>query len=98
MPAVPAAYIILPATLIHSENVTSFVPSLAKNFSEKDPTPIGRSTQPDPLAESEILMETLRGLTLQQIAELIHVSDKITLLNAERNIAWHTLFIPDNTK
>ena len=34
----------------------------------------------------------------QQIAELMHVSDKIALLNAERNAVWHTPFTPENAK
>ena len=93
-----ATHIIPPYTLIHSENAMFFVLSPAKNLNEKDPAPVGRFTQPDLLAESEILMETLRCLAPQQIAELMHVSDKIALLNAERNAAWHTPFTPDNAK
>lgn len=75
-----------------------FVLSPAKNLNEKDPAPVKEFTQPDLLAEAEILMRQLRELAPQQIAELMHVSDKIALLNAERNTEWHTPFTPDNAK
>ena len=72
--------------------------SSAKNLNEKAPAPVKEITQPDLLAEAEILMRQLRELAPQQIAELMHVSDKIALLNAERNAEWHTPFTPDNAK
>ena len=75
-----------------------FVLSPAKNLNEKDSAPIQEFTQPDLLKESEILMHELRRLAPQQIAQLMHVSDKIALLNAERNAAWHTPFTPENAK
>lgn len=75
-----------------------FVLSPAKNLNEKDPAHVKEFTQPDLLAEAEILMRQLRELAPQQIAELMHVSDKIALLNAERNAEWHTPFTPDNAK
>lgn len=75
-----------------------FVLSPAKNLNEKDPSPVSSFTQPDLLPEAEILMQELRQLAPQQIAELMHVSDKIALLNAERNVAWHTPFTPENAK
>ncbi|OUC34825.1 peroxide stress protein YaaA [Neisseria meningitidis] len=75
-----------------------FVLSPAKNLNEKDPAPVSEFTQPDLLAESDILMQQLRELAPQQIAELMHVSDKIALLNAERNAEWHTPFTPENAK
>ncbi|WP_107879205.1 peroxide stress protein YaaA [Neisseria animaloris] len=75
-----------------------FVLSPAKNLNEKDPAPITRHTQPALLGEAEKLMAELRLLAPQQLAELMHVSDKIALLNAERNSAWHTPFTPENAK
>ena len=75
-----------------------FVLSPAKNLNEKAPAPVKEFTQPDLLAEAEILMRQLRELAPQQIAELMHVSDKIALLNAERNAEWYTPFTPDNAK
>lgn len=75
-----------------------FVLSPAKNLNEKDPAPVSEFTQPDLLAESDILMQQLRELAPQQIAELMHVSDKIALLNAQRNAEWNTPFTPVNAK
>lgn len=75
-----------------------FVLSPAKNLNEKDPAPVAEYTQPALLAEAEKLMAEVRLLAPQQIAELMHVSDKIALLNAERNAAWHTPFTPENAK
>ena len=75
-----------------------FVLSPAKNLNEKDPAPVKEFTQPDLLAEAEILMRQLRELAPQQIAELMHVSDKIALLNTERNQNWQPPFTPDNAK
>ncbi|MCC9396379.1 peroxide stress protein YaaA, partial [Enterobacter hormaechei subsp. steigerwaltii] len=63
-----------------------------------DPAPVSEFTQPDLLAESDILMQQLRELAPQQIAELMHVSDKIALLNAQRNAEWNTPFTPENAK
>ena len=86
--------------IIHfkAEIIMFFVLSPAKNLNEKDPSPVSSFTQPDLLPEAEILMQKLRQLAPQQIAELMHVSDKIALLNAERNAAWHTPFTPENAK
>ena len=75
-----------------------FVLSPAKNLNEKDPYPVSSFTPPDLLPEAEILMQELRQLAPQQIPELMHVSDKIALLNAERNAVWHTPFTPENAK
>lgn len=75
-----------------------FILSPAKNLNEKDAAPINNYTQPDLLEHSTILMKELRQLAPQQIAELMHVSDKIALLNTERNATWHTPFTPNNAK
>ena len=75
-----------------------FVLSPAKNLNEQDPAPISTHTQPELLAEAEQLMAELKRLAPQDIATLMHVSDKIALLNTERNAAWHTPFTPANAK
>jgi len=58
-----------------------FVLSPAKNLNEQDPAPISTHTQPELLAEAEQLMAELKRLAPQDIATLMHVSDKIALLN-----------------
>lgn len=75
-----------------------FVLSPAKNLNEKDAAPTPLHTQPALLSEAEKLMTELRLLAPQELAELMHVSDKIALLNAERNAAWHTPFTLENAK
>ena len=86
--------------IIHfkAEIIMFFVLSPAKNLNEKDPSPVSSFTQPDLLPEAEILMQEVRQLGPQQIAELMHVADKIALLNADRNAVWHTPFTPENAK
>ena len=75
-----------------------FVLSPAKNLNERTPAPTSQHTQPALLAEAEKLMAQLRPLAPQDLAALMHVSDKIALLNAERNAAWHTPFTLENAK
>ncbi|UOO81065.1 peroxide stress protein YaaA [Uruburuella testudinis] len=75
-----------------------FVLSPAKNLNEKDPAPVSQYTQPALIQEAEQLMAELRRLAPQDLAALMHVSDKIALLNAERNAAWQTPFTPENAK
>ena len=75
-----------------------FLLSPAKNLNEKDPAPTKHYTLPDLLSQAEKLMSELRPLAPHDLAELMHISDKIALLNAERNAAWHTPFSPHNAK
>ncbi|KLT73742.1 hypothetical protein PL75_02055 [Neisseria arctica] len=75
-----------------------FILSPAKNLNEKEAAPTRLHTQPSLLSEAEKLMAELRLLAPQELAELMHVSDKIALLNAERNVAWHTPFTLENAK
>ena len=72
--------------------------SPAKNLNEQTETTPHTYTQPALLDQAEILMQDVRPLTPQHIAELMHVSDKIALLNTERNQNWHTPFTPNNAK
>ena len=75
-----------------------FVISPAKNLNENQTAPIAAYSQPDLLADAAVLMDELRRLAPQDIAKLMHVSDKIALLNAERNAAWQPPFTPENAK
>ena len=75
-----------------------FLLSPAKNLNESHEfTPKFYSTPPL-LNHAQELMHTLRQLAPQEIATLMHVSDKIALLNAERNQNWQPPFTPDNAK
>lgn len=75
-----------------------FVLSPAKNLNENDDVPGSKYTQPQLLAEAEKLMPLLRQLAPQDMAKLMGVSDKIALLNTERNDNWHTPFTVNNAK
>ncbi|QMT30799.1 peroxide stress protein YaaA [Alysiella filiformis] len=75
-----------------------FLLSPAKNLNEtRDFTPKFYSLPPL-LDQAEELMKDLRPLAPQQLAELMHISDKLALLNAERNAAWQPPFTPENAK
>lgn len=71
--------------------------SPAKNLDE---TPIDSShcSQPTLLEHSQILIDQLKTLAPQDIAQLMSVSDKIARLNTERFQNWHTPFTQDNAK
>ncbi len=75
-----------------------FLISPAKNLNENQTAPVAAYSQPDLLADAAVLMDELRRLAPQDIAKLMHVSDKIALLNAERNAAWQPPFTPENAK
>ena len=75
-----------------------FVISPAKNLNENQTAPVAAYSQPDLLADAAVLMDELRRLAPQDIAKLMHVSDKIALLNAERNAAWQPPFTPEIAK
>lgn len=72
--------------------------SPAKNLDEKTPAPIQDFTQPALLGHSEALMQEVRLLAPQDIAGLMHVSDKIALLNYTRNQEWQVPFTLSNAK
>ena len=55
-------------------------------------------SQPRFLEHSQQLIDELRPLAPHQVSELMHVSDKLGELNAQRFLDWHTPFSPDNAK
>jgi cytoplasmic iron level regulating protein YaaA (DUF328/UPF0246 family) len=57
-----------------------------------------RYTQPEHLAHAQDLINQLRDLSPAQIAELMHLSDKLAGLNAARFGSWTPKFTPDNAK
>ncbi|MDO4998289.1 MAG: peroxide stress protein YaaA [Neisseria sp.] len=75
-----------------------FVLSPAKNLNETKAAPTNEYTQASLLAHAETLMQEVRQLAPQHIAELMHVSDKIALLNYQRNQEWQLPFTPENAK
>ncbi|MCW8888526.1 MAG: peroxide stress protein YaaA [Gammaproteobacteria bacterium] len=72
--------------------------SPAKTLDFTTPAQTGRSTQPELLDDSQILIDRARQLSALDIADLMKVSMKIADLNFERFESWQTPFTPDNAK
>ena len=72
--------------------------SPAKTLDYETPPATARFTQPQYLDHSQELIEQLRELSPQQIGELMHLSDKLSGLNAARFGSWTPEFTPDNAK
>ena len=72
--------------------------SPAKKLDYDTPPVTAQYTQPDFLEDSQQLIEQLKAYAPHELASLMKLSDKLSLLNAERYDAWHTPFSPDNAK
>ncbi len=72
--------------------------SPAKTLDFETPPTTERFTQPQFLDHSQELITQLRELTPAQIGELMHLSDKLSGLNAARFGSWTPAFTPKNAK
>jgi len=72
--------------------------SPAKTLDYETPPVTSRFTQPEHLDHAQVLIEQLRDFSPAQIAELMHLSDKLAGLNAARFGSWQPNFTPDNAK
>ena len=72
--------------------------SPAKTLDFETPPTTERFTQPQYLDHSQELITQLRELTPAQIGELMHLSDKLSGLNAARFGSWNPAFTPENAK
>ncbi|HEX8587848.1 peroxide stress protein YaaA [Pseudomonas sp.] len=72
--------------------------SPAKTLDFETPPVTKRYTQPQFLDHSQELITQLRDLTPAQIGELMHLSDKLSGLNAARFGSWNPAFTPKNAK
>ncbi|WP_122846899.1 peroxide stress protein YaaA [Pseudomonas viridiflava] len=72
--------------------------SPAKTLDFETPPTTKRFTQPQYLDHSQELISQLRELAPAQIAELMHLSDKLAGLNAARFGSWTPAFTPENAK
>ena len=72
--------------------------SPAKTLDFETPPTTKRHTQPQFLEHSQELISQLRDLTPAQIGELMHLSDKLSGLNAARFGSWNPAFTPENAK
>ncbi|WP_372881069.1 peroxide stress protein YaaA [Psychromonas sp.] len=72
--------------------------SPAKTLDVETAAPVSSFSQPDLLAESQILINRCQQLSMQDIASLMKVSDKIAGLNVARFNQWQVPFSLDNAK
>lgn len=72
--------------------------SPAKTLDFETPPTTKRHTQPQFLEHSQELISQLRDLTPAQIGELMHLSDKLSGLNAARFGSWNPAFTPENAR
>lgn len=72
--------------------------SPAKTLDYESPLATARFTQPALLDQSQQLIEVARQLSPAQVGTLMHISDKLALLNAERFNDWQPDFTPDNAR
>lgn len=72
--------------------------SPAKTLDFDTPPTTKRYTQPQFLDHAQELINQLRDLTPAQIGELMHLSDKLSGLNAARFGSWNPAFTPENAK
>ena len=56
-----------------------------------------KATQPDFLSQSELLVERLRKLKLDELKVLMGISPKLARLNYERYVKWHLPFDEKNS-
>ncbi len=72
--------------------------SPAKTLDYESPPTTSRFTQPEYLDHAQELIMQLRELSPAQIGELMHLSDKLSGLNAARFGSWTPDFTPKNAK
>ncbi|NVK39835.1 MAG: peroxide stress protein YaaA [Oceanospirillaceae bacterium] len=72
--------------------------SPAKTLDYDTPPTTDRHTQPEWLDQSQLLIDELRTLSVQDVAGLMKLSDKLASLNVARYESWSRPFSPDNAK
>ncbi len=72
--------------------------SPAKTLDFETPVKTRTATQPDFLEQSAALVSELQALTPDRISSLMHISEKLGVLNYERFMDWQTPFTTDNAK
>ncbi len=72
--------------------------SPAKTLDYETPATTSRHTLPEHLDDAQQLIDQLRDYSPAQVAELMHLSDKLAALNVARFGSWSREFTPDNAK
>lgn len=75
-----------------------FVISPAKNLDFETPAVIKTASQPQYLKQSTTLINQLKQLSVQEVASLMSLSDKLAGLNLSRYQSWETPFNANNAK
>jgi cytoplasmic iron level regulating protein YaaA (DUF328/UPF0246 family) len=75
-----------------------FVISPAKNLDFETPAVTAAASQPRYLAQSKELIAQLQQFSIQDVASLMKLSDKLAALNLGRFQSWSTPFTADNAK
>jgi len=74
------------------------VVSPAKNLDFDSSLPTQEFTQPSMLSDTKALVKTCKKLAPSDLASLMHISDKLSILNAERFSSFTTPFTPENAR
>ncbi|MFV0451158.1 MAG: peroxide stress protein YaaA [Propioniciclava sp.] len=72
--------------------------SPAKSLDYESPLPVTEFSEPRLLDEASALIELLRGLSVSEIAGLMHISDELAALNAQRYADFSRPFTPANAR
>jgi len=72
--------------------------SPAKTLDFETPWKLKNISQPQFLQESQLLIDQLRKLPATKIGALMSISEKLSVLNADRFLNWHLPFTPENAK
>jgi len=72
--------------------------SPAKTLDFETPSSVSNITQPQFLAHSQQLIDTLKPYTPDAVSSLMKISPKLAELNVNRYHDWHTPFNSDNAK
>jgi uncharacterized protein len=72
--------------------------SPAKTLDFETSAPINRFSQPDFLADTEVLVKQLKQLSATEISSLMKISNKLGELNASRYQTWESTFDNTNAK
>lgn len=74
------------------------VVSPAKNLDYETPPVTDKHTLPEFVDQAQILIDELKQLSVQDVAELMKLSDKLASLNVARYESWHPEFSFENSK
>jgi len=72
--------------------------SPSKRLDFESPPPTGTYTKPEYLDDAETLVDQLRDYNVEELGELMDISEDLSELNDERYREFETPFTPDNAK